>query len=83
MKKIVASLLLLGSFSVAIAEPLNPTPEPVDQDTMHSILTDLTDNLKAQDFATWENRMVDFCEEKKVHMLVYFMLMNLRLMQTL
>lgn len=65
MKKIIASSLLLGSFSMAVAEPLNPTPKPLDQDTMHSILTDLTDNLKAQDFATWENRMVDFCEEKK------------------
>lgn len=64
MKKIVTSLLLLGSFSVAIAEPLNPTPEPLDQNTMHSILTSF-DDLKLQDFAAWENKMVDLCEGKK------------------
>ena len=64
MKKIVTSLLLLGSFSVAIAEPLNPTPEPMDLDTMKKILWSF-DDLKLQDFAAWENKMVDLCEGKK------------------
>lgn len=64
MKKIVTSLLLLGSFSVAIAEPLNPTPEPLDLDTMNKILWSF-DDLKLQDFAAWENKMVDLCEGKK------------------
>lgn len=64
MKKIVASLILLGSFSMAVAEPLNPTPEPLDQNTMHSILSSFSD-LQVQDFAAWENKMVDLCEGKK------------------
>lgn len=64
MKKIIASLLLLGSFSMAVAEPLNPTPEPLDRNTMHSILSSF-DDLKLQDFAAWENKMVDLCEGKK------------------
>lgn len=64
MKNIVASLILLGSFSMATAEPLNPTPEPLDQNTMHKILRSFND-LKVQDFAAWENKMVDLCEGKK------------------
>lgn len=82
MKKIVTSLLLLGSFSVAIAEPLNPTPEPLDLDTMEKILWSF-DDLKLQDFVAWENKMVDLCEGKKVHTLVYIILLVSRLGQTL
>ena len=82
MKKIVASLILLGSFSMATAEPLNPTPEPLDQNTMHKILRSFND-LKVQDFAAWENKMVDLCEGKKAQSLVYIIVINSRLQQTI
>lgn len=71
MKKIIASSLLLGSFSMAVAEPLNPTPEPLDLDTMKKILWSF-DDLKLQDFAAWENKMVDFEGKKSAYACLYY-----------